>query len=139
MPVQNFSELRDARVIRYLHKYSGGMGLSTFQFVMGATVAFAITIVFLLINAVIHGIFFPFGLGISLGIGGLVTRESNKVNTKNKLPNRYFQGLVRKQLNRTKPLILDDRRFAYPGSETETYFVRVAEFPPTTEEDNYDT
>jgi hypothetical protein len=138
MPIMNFSELRDARTIRYLHKYSGGMGLAAHQFVMGGAVAFIIIVVFALINVVIHGILFPFGLGIALAFGLLVTRESNKINTKNKLPQRYFRGEVRKPLIRRKPLILDDERFAYPGAEIEDFVVRVMEFPPSTEEDNYD-
>jgi hypothetical protein len=134
MPLMNFSELQDARTIRFLHKYSGGMGLAAFQFALGAAVAIALVVVFAIINVVIHGLLFPYGVGIGVACGVLAARESNNVNTRHKLANRHFQGEARKRLYRNRPLILDDQRFAYPGSETESYVVHVAEFPPPTQE-----
>lgn len=133
MKVMNFSELKDARTLRFAHKYSGGMGLAAFQFVLGVVVALAIITVFGLISLVISGLF-KFGVGIGIAGGIFVARESNSINTKHKLPQRYFQGEVRKQLNRTRPLILDDQRFPYPGAEAENFVVHVAEFPPTNQE-----
>jgi hypothetical protein len=138
MPIMNFTELKDARTLRFLHKYSGGMGLAAFQFVLGAVVALVITAVFGVISLVFHGIIL-YGAGIGLACGILAARETNSINTKHKLPQRYFQGEVRKRLNRTRPLILDDQRFPYPSAKTENYVVRVAEFPPTTQEDDHDT
>lgn len=130
MPVMNFSELKDARTIKFLHKYSGGMGLAAFQFILGGVVALVVIAVFGLISVVIPGLF-KFGVGIGLACGIFAARESNSINTKHKLPQRYFQGEVRKQLNRTRPLILDDQRFSYPGAETEDFVVRVAEVTNT--------
>ena len=133
MPVMNFTELKDARTLRFAHKYSGGMGLAAFQFVLGAVVALAIIAVFGLIGLFISGLF-KFGVGIGLACGIFAARESNSINTKHKLPQQYFRGEVRKQLNRTRPLILDDQRFPYPGAETESFVVRIAEFQSPTQE-----